>query len=140
MRSPSLSPYTFLAFACLAVGSGGFLLGLYNATSLALSEKGYYLTLLAFGLFAAVSVQKNVRDKEIGLPVPTAYSAMSYIAALLSLTLLVVGLVNATLALSEKGYYAMSFVLALFSAITLQKHLRDQARSADDAHPNFTQE
>ncbi|MEY4747841.1 MAG: yiaA/B two helix domain [Pseudomonadota bacterium] len=27
-----------------------------------LNEKGYYFTLLVYGLFAAVAVQKNVRD------------------------------------------------------------------------------
>lgn len=120
-----MTPYTLTSVACLLLGGGGFLFGLLNATTLALSEKGYYLTLLAFGLFAAVSVQKNVRDQEAGIPVPRAYALMSYAAGALSLALLVIGLVNATLELSEKGYYAMSFVLALFSAITLQKQLRD---------------
>jgi len=126
-RNSSFTPYTLTAAACLLLGGAGFLFGLTNATTLALSEKGYYLTLLAFGLFAAVSIQKNVRDQEAGLPVPRAYALMSYLAGVLALGLLVVGLLNATLALSEKGYYAMSFVLALFSAITLQKQLRDNA-------------
>ncbi|MCC5612542.1 hypothetical protein LC612_39075 [Nostoc sp. CHAB 5834] len=126
MKTPSwTSPYTLTAFACLVVGTGGFLFGLTNADTLALSEKGYYLTLLAFGLFSAISVQKNVRDAEAGLPVPRTYAVLSYFAAGLALFLLGLGLVNATLALSEKGYYGMSFLLALFSAITLQKHLRD---------------
>lgn len=126
-KKSTVTPYTLTAVACLLLGSAGFLFGLTNATTLALSEKGYYLTLLAFGLFAAVSIQKNVRDQEAGLPVPRAYALMSYLAGALALGLLVVGLLNATLALSEKGYYAMSFVLALFSAITLQKQLRDSA-------------
>lgn len=126
MKAPSwTSPYTLTAFSCLVLGAGGFLFGLTNADTLALSEKGYYLTLLAFGLFAAISVQKNVRDAEAGLPVPRVYAWLSYFAAGLALFLLGLGLVNATLALSEKGYYGMSFVLALFSAITLQKQLRD---------------
>lgn len=119
------SPYTLTAFACLVLGAGGFLFGLTNADTLALSEKGYYLTLLAFGLFAVISVQKNVRDADLGLPVPRTYAWLSYFAAGLALFLLGLGLVNATLALSEKGYYGLSFVLALFSAVTLQKQLRD---------------
>ena len=39
--------------------------------------------------------------------------------------LLVVGLRNADLLLSEKGFYGMSFTLALFSAIAVQKNTRD---------------
>ena len=34
---------------------------------------------------------------------------------------------NATLALSEKGFFAMSFVLALFAIIAVQKNVRDVA-------------
>lgn len=135
MRNSSwTSPYALASTVCLLLGSGGFLFGLTNATTLALSEKGYYLTLLVFGLFTAITVQKNVRDREAGLPVASSYVWTTYLAGALALGLLAVGLVNATLALSEKGYYAMSFVLALFSAITLQKQLRDTAAQAPSSH------
>lgn len=119
------SAYALTSLACLGLGAGGFLVGLFNTTTLALSEQGFYATLLAFGLFAAVSVQRNVRDQQEGLDVPKLYGLLSYVATGLALALLVVGLFNADLALSEKGYYAMSFVLALFSAITVQKNMRD---------------
>ena len=33
-----------------------------------LNEKGYYFTLLMYGLFSAVSVQKSVRDRLDGIP------------------------------------------------------------------------
>ena len=36
-----------------------------------------------------------------------------------------VGLWNATLLLSEKGFYAMAFILSLFAVITIQKNTRD---------------
>lgn len=121
----AVSPYVLTSVVCLALGAGGFLLGLTNATTLALSEKGFYLTLLAFGLYAAVSVQKNFRDKESGTPASRFYSFLSYAATALALGLLGTGLFNAQLSLSEKGYYGMSFILALFSAITLQKSIRD---------------
>jgi uncharacterized membrane protein YiaA len=39
--------------------------------------------------------------------------------------LLTVGLWNAELEKSEKGFYAMSFVLSLFAAIAVQKNTRD---------------
>lgn len=40
---------------------GTYTIGLYNADML-LNEKGYYLAILLYGLFAAIAVQKNVRD------------------------------------------------------------------------------
>jgi uncharacterized membrane protein YiaA len=118
--------YVGATYATLAVGAMGFVTGLWNAT-MQLNEKGYYFTLLAFGLFAVISLQKSVRDKEEGIPVSGAYSGMCYAAVALSLGLLVIGLWNATLLLSEKGFYGMSFLLALFGAVTVQKNVRDKA-------------
>ncbi|SAL32170.1 YiaAB two helix domain-containing protein [Caballeronia turbans] len=90
-----------------------------------LNEKGYYFTVLVFGLYAAISLQKSVRDRVEGIPVTTIYYGLSWTSLTLAVVLLVVGLINATLALSEKGFYAMSFVLALFGAIAVQKNTRD---------------
>ncbi len=119
------SAYVGATYASLLVGALGFLVGLWNA-SMQLNEKGYYFTLLAFGLYAAVSLQKAVRDRNEGIPVSNTYFGMSYIAVGLSLLLLVVGLWNATMLLPEKGYYAMCFVLSLYSAISTQKLVRDR--------------
>ena len=55
------------AWAALAVGSVGFLIGLWNASML-LSEKGYYFAVLMFGLFSAVSVQKKCARPIAGHP------------------------------------------------------------------------
>ncbi|WP_301930705.1 YiaA/YiaB family inner membrane protein [Ferruginibacter sp.] len=44
---------------------------------------------------------------------------------MLSIVLLTIGLWNASLEKSEKVFYAMSFVLSLFSAIAVQKNTRD---------------
>lgn len=54
----------FIAASWIALGSGmiGYLVGLSRAEML-LNEKGYYFTVLMFGLYAAVSLQKAVRDK-----------------------------------------------------------------------------
>jgi uncharacterized membrane protein YiaA len=38
---------------------------------------------------------------------------------------LIVGLWNATLLPSEKGFYAFAFLLAMFGVITVQKNTRD---------------
>ena len=43
----------------------------------------------------------------------------------MAIVLLAIGLWNATLLLSEKGFYAMAFTLSLFAAIVVQKNTRD---------------
>ena len=80
---------------------------------------------LMFGLFSVVSLQKAVRDRLEGIPVTDVYYGLSWFSTGLSIILLVVGLWNATLLRSEKGFYAFSFILALFGAITVQKNTRD---------------
>ena len=110
-------------FALIA-GIGGFLVGLFNAT-MALNEKGYYFTVLMFGLFAVISLQKTVRDQLEKIPVTGLYYGLAWFATLLTVVLLLVGLWHAALTLSEKGFYAMAFLLALFGAIAVQKNTRD---------------
>ena len=112
------------SWAALFIGVTAFLIGLWNA-EMELNEKGYYFTVLMFGLFAAISVQKAVRDQMEGIPVTNIYYSLSWFSTLLSIVLLTVGLWNAKLEKSEKGFYAMSFVLSLFAAIAVQKNTRD---------------
>ena len=119
------------SWAALFIGSLTYLIGLWNA-SMKLNEKGYYFTILFFGLFSAVSLQKSVRDRLQNVPVTGIYFSLCWCALGLSLTLLAVGLWNATLALSEKGFYAMSFVLSLFAAVAVQKNIRDLALAPND--------
>ncbi|GAL84171.1 YiaAB two helix domain-containing protein [Sporocytophaga myxococcoides] len=116
----------FIAASWIALGAGmfGYLIGLWRAEML-LNEKGYYFTVLMFGLFSVISVQKSVRDKLEGVPVTDLYYGLSWFATLLSIVLLVVGLWNAVLLPSEKGFYAFAFLLAIFGAITVQKNTRD---------------
>lgn len=86
-----------------------------------LNEKGYYLTILLYGLFSAISVQKVVRDKMEGIPVTDIYYGISWFSAIISILLLVIRLWNASLILSEKGFYGLAYLLSLFAAITVQK-------------------
>lgn len=113
------------SWVALFAGMVSFCVGLWNAEMM-LNEKGYYFTILLFGLFSAVSVQKNVRDKLEGLQVTEIYYGISWFAALASIVLLIIGLWNADLELSEKGFYSMSFILSLFAAIAVQKNTRDK--------------
>lgn len=113
------------AWAVLVVGMVSFVVGLNNA-DMQLNEKGYYLTILLYGLFSAVSIQKSIRDKEEGFPVSPLFYGISWFSVIAAITLLVIGLWNAdSLALSEKGFYGISYVLSLFAAVCVQKNVRD---------------
>ena len=124
------------SWAALLVGTAAFVIGLWNA-QMQLNEKGYYLTVLMFGLFAAVSLQKSVRDQQEGVAVSSIYLGLAWVAATAALVLLTVGLWNAGLAPSEKGFYAMSFTLSLFAAVAVQKNLRDLAAFGPSDTPAF---
>ena len=117
--------------ALLLVGATVYLAGLWNST-MQLNEKGYYFTILMYGLFSAVSLQKSVRDRLEGIPVTGIYYGLCWVSLLLSVGLLAVGLFNATLAGSEKGFYAMAFLLSLFGAVAVQKNVRDTASHQSD--------
>jgi uncharacterized membrane protein YiaA len=122
------------SWAALLVGAAVYLVGLWNAT-MPLNEKGYYFTILMYGLFSAVSLQKSVRDKLEGIPVTGIYFGLCWLSLGLSVALLTVGLWNATLAGSEKGFYAMSYLLSLFGAVAVQKNIRDLAFFKDESAP-----
>jgi len=131
-QQPSFA-FVAASWGALLAGFFAYLIGLWNA-EMQLNEKGYYFTVLVYGLYAAISLQKSVRDRVEGTPVTGIYYGLSWTSLLLANLLLAVGLFNATLALSEKGFYAMSFVLALFGAIAVQKNTRDIQASRLDNH------
>lgn len=116
--------FRIASLAALVVGASAYFIGLYNAP-MALNEKGYYFTIMLFGLFSVVSLQKTVRDKMEGVPTTKAYFLASAVATASAIVLLVIGLLNAELLLSEKGFFGMAFILSLFAAITVQKNVRD---------------
>jgi uncharacterized membrane protein YiaA len=122
--------FTAASWAALLAGVFAYLIGLFNAT-MQLNEKGYYFTVLTFAVYAAISLQKSVRDRLEGIPVTNIYYGMSWVAVMLAILLLCTGLFNATLALSEKGFYAMAFILSLFGAVAVQKNTRDIAASRE---------
>ncbi|GAB3775755.1 inner membrane protein YiaA [Spirosoma horti] len=119
--SPAFVGASWLA---LGIGMFGYLIGLWRSDML-LNEKGFYFTVLMFGIFSVVSVQKSVRDRLEGLPVTDIYYGICWFSTILSIMLLTIGLWNATLLPSEKGFYAFAFLLGLFGAIAVQKNTRD---------------
>lgn len=123
IQKPSAA-FVGASWVALGIGIVGFIVGLTQA-DMQLNEKGFYFTVLMFGLFAVISVQKSVRDRLEGIPVTDLYYGISWFATVLSILLLFIGLWNAELLLSEKGFYAFAFLLALFGAIAVQKNTRD---------------
>jgi uncharacterized membrane protein YiaA len=122
------------SWAALAAGMISYIVGLWNA-KMDLSEKGFYFVLLLFGLFAVVSLQKSVRDQLEGIPVTSIYYGLSWIAVSACFVTLTVGLWNADLVRSEKGFYAMAYALGLFGAVTVQKNIRDTAAFDNQRRP-----
>lgn len=112
------------SWVALLTGITAFCIGLFNAEML-LNEKGYYFTILLFGLFSVISVQKSVRDRMEGIPVSDLYYGISWFSTIASISLLVIGLWNADLWLSEKGFFGMAYTLSLYAAIAVQKNTRD---------------
>lgn len=130
IQQPSAA-FVGASWFALVAGMAAYNIGLWNA-DMQLNEKGYYFTILMYGLFSAISVQKAVRDQLEGIPVTNLYYGIAWFSTILTIVLLTVGLWNATLARSEKGFYAMSFVLSLFAAIAVQKNTRDAKRRVEE--------
>ncbi len=128
MNTKPTKAFTLTSITMLIAGISAFCLGLMNA-DMALNEKGYYFAILVFGLFSFVSLQKNVRDKLEGQTISKPYSIMCWISSGTAIALLTIGLINADLLLSEKGFYAMAYLLSGFAAITVQKNVRDSQLS-----------
>ncbi len=131
MNQKPSNAFIAASWVALLAGTISYNIGLWNA-SMYLNEKGYYFTVLMYGLFSVVSLQKAVRDDLEGIPVTAIYMGISWFSTLLSILLLVVGLWNASLDRSEKGFYGMSFVLSLFAAIAVQKNIRDSQHSKNN--------
>ena len=118
------------SWVALLVGVSSYLIGLYNA-NMELNEKGYYFTILLFGLFAVISIQKTIRDRAEDIPVTNLYYGVAWFSVIASISLLVIGLWNADMLLSEKGFYGLAMLMSLFGAITVQKNVRDMAVFAE---------
>jgi len=123
----------FIGASWIALGTGmiGYLIGLWRS-DMQLNEKGYYFTVLMYGLFSVVSLQKAVRDRLENIRVTDIYYGLSWFSTILAIVLLTIGLWNAELLPSEKGFYAFSFLLSLFAAVAVQKNVRDVQASERD--------
>jgi uncharacterized membrane protein YiaA len=125
----------FVGASWVALGTGmiGYFIGLWRS-DMQLNEKGYYFTTLMYGLFSVISLQKAVRDRLENIRVTDVYHGLSWFSSILSVVLLTIGLWNADLLPSEKGFYAFAFLLAMFAAVAVQKNVRDA--QAAESNPN----
>ncbi|MYN01115.1 hypothetical protein GTP41_03285 [Pseudoduganella sp. DS3] len=76
--------------------------------------------------------------RQYNYPRPSGACVGASWVALLSgaIAFLALALWNATLAPSEKGFYGMSFALALFAAVAVQKNVRDSAAASPADQPS----
>ncbi|TQF67753.1 inner membrane protein YiaA [Pseudoalteromonas luteoviolacea] len=123
LNTPSKA-FNIASVAVLIIGIATYAFGLFNADML-LNEKGYYLIVLLYGLFSAVSLQKSIRDKQENIPTSKIYHLLSMVSTGVAVVLLGVGLFNANLLLSEKGFYGIAYVMSLYAAVAVQKNIRD---------------
>ncbi|MBE0443185.1 MAG: inner membrane protein YiaA [Psychrobacter sp.] len=131
--------YVGTSWAVMLVGVLAYIFGLWNAQGMLLNEKGYYIAVLALGLYSAISLQKTLRDRSEGIPTTNMYYLISWAALGLSIALIVMGLMNAgSLSFSEKGFYMMAFAMSLFAAVTVQKNTRDITQMRTLAAPQAT--
>lgn len=123
-NSKPTSAYVGATWGVVLIGLLSYCIGLWNAT-MELNEKGYYFSILIMGIYAVISLQKAIRDKAEDLKVSEMYYSISWVVVIAAILLLIIGLRNADLELNEKGFYAISYLLSLFGAITVQKNTRD---------------
>ncbi|KZN59815.1 hypothetical protein N473_02565 [Pseudoalteromonas luteoviolacea CPMOR-1] len=125
--------FNLASMLVLVIGVATYCIGLFNA-SMQLNEKGYYLVILLYGLFSAVSLQKSIRDKQENLSTSAIYHMLSLVSTGSAIVFLLIGLYNADLLLSEKGFYGIAYIMSLYAAVAVQKNIRDQACHADAEH------
>lgn len=71
------------------------------------------------------------------MPVTGVFLGVAWGMLLMALALISVGLWNADLLLSEKGFYGIGFAMSLFAVVAVQKNVRDLAafREAQPEQP-----
>ena len=106
-------------------GALTFVVALWNNDKMPLYEKGFYFSVLMYGLFSCVSLQKAVRDRLEGIPVTGIYYGLAWVSVGLTILMLLIGLWNSDLQSSDKALYGIAFLMSLFAAIAVQKNTRD---------------
>ncbi|WP_201318070.1 YiaA/YiaB family inner membrane protein [Paenibacillus sp. EPM92] len=137
-NTPAFTAVSYFAFAA---GLFLFAIGVYNA-DWQLNVKGYYILCVVLITMACIVVQKvardNAEDKFLQQDNPkhkmrntTAFTGMSYIGLLIGYAMFFIGLYNAPFELNVKGYYIAVVLLISYSAIGVQKVIRDNVEDKE---------
>lgn len=121
MENKTSNVFMFASWLALGVGVCCFAIGLWNA-EMQLNERGYYASILLLGLYSTVSLQKVMDESSKRIGNSGFYTLFSWISFLASLVFLIVGLYNAELMLSEKGFFGIAYFLCLFGVMSVQKN------------------
>lgn len=131
--------FSFISWMALVGGVVVYLIGLWRS-DMQLNERGYYFAVMILAIFSSVSLQKTVRDKMENIPTSHIYYLSCMGSFAISVILLALGLWNADLLPSEKGFYGIAFFLCLFGAIAVQKNVRDNQQAAEPEVKNVRHE
>lgn len=131
--------FNIMSWIALVGGILVYLAGLWRSDMM-LNEKGYYFAVMLLGVFSSISLQKTVRDRVEGIPTRQIYYVSCVAFFAISIILLAIGLWNADLLSSEKGFYAIAYFLCLFGSISVQKNVRDNQGESDGAIYNSLSE
>ena len=123
INKPS-SAFIAVSWVALITGAAAYIIGLFNASML-LNEKGYYLIPDFIWLICSSLFAENCPGQLEGIQVTAIYFGLCWASIVICIALLAIGLWNASLELSEKGFYIMAFLLSLFGAVAVQKNIRD---------------
>lgn len=122
--------FNIMSWMALVGGILVYLIGLWRSDMM-LNEKGYYFAVMLLGVFSSISLLKTVRDRIEGILTSQIYYVSCVASFAISIILLAIGLWNADLLPSEKGFYAIAYFLCLFGAIAVQKNVRDNQCESD---------
>ncbi|HAT1619110.1 TPA: hypothetical protein I8Y04_000755 [Raoultella planticola] len=123
--------FNIMSWIALVGGILVYLVGLWRSDMM-LNEKGYYFAVMLLGVFSSISLQKTVRDRVEGIPTSQSYYFSCVASFVICIILLAIGLWNADLLSSEKGFYAIAYFLCLFGSISVQKNVRDNQDESDE--------
>jgi uncharacterized membrane protein YiaA len=140
-RKRNTAAFTAVSYFALAAGLILFGLGVYNS-DWQLNVKGYYILCVVLIAMSCIVVQKvtrdNAEDKELQIDNPKhrrrntqAFTGMSYAGLIIGYAMFLIGLFNADFELNVKGYYIAVVLLISYSAIGVQKVVRDNAEDND---------
>ncbi len=90
-----------------------------------LNEKGYYFAVRYWGCLPRHLIKRRCAISMKPFRPPRCTYTTCLVVFVIAVGLLVIGLWNATLLLSEKGFYGLAYFLSLFGAVAVQKNVRD---------------